>query len=338
MNILVTGGCGYIGSHTVVDLIERKHNVIIIDNLVNCEVEVLDKIQEITNTKPTFYQVDACDFEAVDKIFTTHKIDSVIHFAALKAVGQSVKMPLEYYDNNLNSLINMLKVVNKHKTPSFIFSSSATVYGNEFPSPLLEEYENRKALNPYGYTKIFCEQILNDYALVNPNIAIGILRYFNPIGAHPSGIIGEVSKDIPNNLMPYISQVAVGTLPKLNVFGDDYETRDGTCIRDYIHVCDLAKGHVDLIDYLKNKSGIHTFNLGTGNGTSVLEIVHAFEKANNLTLPYTIVERRPGDSKECFADTHKANDILKWHAKYNIVDMCKHSYNFQKKHPHGYKK
>lgn len=338
MNILVTGGCGYIGSHTVVDLIERKHNVIIIDNLVNCEIEVLDKIEEITSIRPTFYQIDACDFNKVDEIFAKHKIDSVIHFAALKAVGQSVKRPLEYYDNNLNSLINMLKVVDKHKTPSFIFSSSATVYGSDFPSPLLEEYENRKALNPYGYTKIFCEQILNDYALINPNIAIGILRYFNPIGAHPSGIIGEVSKDIPNNLMPYISQVAVGTLPQLNIFGDDYETRDGTCIRDYIHVCDLARGHVDLIDYLKDKSGIHTFNLGTGNGTSVLEIVHAFEEANDLKLPYKITDRRPGDSKECFADTHKANEILNWHSKYNIVDMCKHSYNFQKKHPHGYKK
>lgn len=338
MNIVVTGGCGYIGSHTVVDLIQRKHNVIILDNLVNSDKEVLNKIQEITGIKPIFYDVDVCDYNKVEEIFKNHNIDSIIHFAALKAVGQSVFLPLEYYNNNLNSLINMLKIVDQFHIRSFIFSSSATVYGNELPSPLLEEYENRKALNPYGYTKIFCEQILNDYAIVNKEVAIGILRYFNPIGAHPSGIIGEVSKDIPNNLMPYISQVAVGTLPHLNVFGNDYETRDGTCIRDYIHVCDLAKGHVDLIDYLNDKNGVHTFNLGTGNGTSVLEIINAFEEANNLKIPYNIVGRRAGDSKECFADTKKAETVLNWHAQYNIVDMCRHAYNFQKKNPHGFKK
>jgi UDP-glucose 4-epimerase len=320
MNILVTGGLGFIGSHTVVELIKNNHEVIIADNLINSKVDVLDKLYKITGIKPTFYQIDVTDEVKLEEVFRIHKIDGVIHFAGLKAVGESVSKPLEYYYNNIVSTMVLSKMCIKYGVGKFVFSSSATVYGDQ-PSPLNEDMELKKTTNPYGETKAMSERILTDTSSGNPNLAVSLLRYFNPVGAHESGLIGEDPNGIPNNLMPFVTKVAKGILPKLNVFGNDYDTIDGTGVRDYIHVVDLAKGHVKAIENLKD--GVNIYNLGTGRGTSVLELVNAFMKVNDINVPYEIVGRRPGDIATCFADASKAKHELGWKAELGIEEMVR---------------
>ena len=326
MNILVTGGLGFIGSHTTIELIKNNHTVIIADNLINSKIEVLDKLSIITGIKPTFYQVDVTDEAKVEDIFLNHKIDGVIHFAGLKAVGESVSMPLEYYYNNLVSTMVLSKLCMKYGVEKLVFSSSATVYGDQ-PSPLREDMELKKTTNPYGETKAMSERILTDTANANDNFSVSLLRYFNPVGAHESGLIGEDPNGIPNNLMPFVTKVAKGQLPKLSVFGNDYDTIDGTGVRDYIHVVDLAKGHVKAIENLKD--GVNIYNLGTGRGTSVLELVNAFMKVNNIDVPYEIVGRRPGDIATCFADASKAEKELGWNAKLGIDEMVRDAWKFE---------
>lgn len=326
MVILVTGGTGYIGSHTCVELLNSNHEVIIVDNLVNSKGETIDRIEKITGKRPLFYEADVTDEPLMDLIFSTHKIDGVIHFAGLKAVGESVEQPLAYYQNNVLSTIVLLKTCLKYGVDRFVFSSSATVYGDN-QVPFVETMELLPTTNPYGETKVMCERILTDTANVNPQLSIALLRYFNPVGAHPSGLIGEAPQGIPNNLMPYITQVAKGKLAKLKVFGDDYPTVDGTGVRDYIHVVDLAEGHIAALSH--NKPGVHIFNLGTGRGTSVLELVNAFQEANQLTIPYEIVARRPGDIAECYADVTKAKEELGWVATRGLVEMCKDAWRFE---------
>ena len=326
MNILVTGGLGFIGSHTVVELIKNKHTVIIADNLINSKIEVLDKLTTITGIRPTFYQIDVTDEAKVEEIFNNHKIDGVIHFAGLKAVGESVSKPIEYYYNNLVSTMVLSKMCVKHGVQKFVFSSSATVYGDQ-PSPLKEDMELKKTTNPYGETKAMSERILTDTSTANPNFAVSLLRYFNPVGAHESGLIGEDPNGIPNNLMPFVTKVAKGQLEKLNVFGNDYDTIDGTGVRDYIHVVDLAKGHVKAIENLDSR--VNIYNLGTGRGTSVLELVNAFMKANEIDVPYEIVGRRPGDLAVCFADASKAEKELGWKAELTIADMVRDAWKFE---------
>ena len=326
MNILVTGGLGFIGSHTVVELIKNNHTVIIADNLINSKIEVLDKLSCITDIKPTFYQIDVTDETKVEKIFVNHKIDGVIHFAGLKAVGESVSKPLEYYYNNLVSTMVLSKMCVKYGVGKFVFSSSATVYGDQ-PSPLKEDMELKKTTNPYGETKAMSERILTDSSIANPSFAVSLLRYFNPVGAHESGLIGEDPNGIPNNLMPFVTKVAKGQLEKLNVFGNDYDTIDGTGVRDYIHVVDLAKGHVKAIENLDK--GINIFNLGTGRGTSVLEFVNAFMKINEIDVPYEIVGRRPGDIATCYANAEKAEKELGWKAELTIEDMVRDAWKFE---------
>ena len=330
MKILVTGGCGYIGSHTVVELLNNNYEVIVIDNLVNSKKNVIDSVEKITGKNVIFYEGNVQDEILLDKIFSSHKIDAVIHFAGLKAVGESVEKPLEYYQNNLDSTLVLLKVMKKNNVKRIIFSSSATVYGNNKNVPFKESYEIGGTTNPYGTTKLFIEHILNDLSISDPNFSIVILRYFNPIGAHKSGLIGDNPNGIPNNLMPYICKVAIGELPQLNVFGNDYPTKDGTGVRDYIHVVDLAIGHVKAINKVLNDVGVHIYNLGTGVGYSVLEIVKNFEKENNVTIPYVIQKRREGDIAECYADVSKARDELKFVCQYGIEDMVKDSYLFYK--------
>lgn len=327
MVILVTGGTGYIGSHTCVELLNDGYSVIIVDNLVNSEREVVDRIAKITGRRPLFYEADVTDEKYLDFIFSTHKIDGVIHFAGLKAVGESVQKPLLYYKNNVLSTIALVEQCLKHGIGKFVFSSSATVYG-ENESPLLETMELRPAANPYGQTKVVSEQILADVANVNADFSVALLRYFNPVGAHPSGLIGEAPRGIPNNLMPYITQVAKGKLAKLTVLGDDYPTRDGTGIRDYLHVVDLARGHLAALQRLK--TGVEIFNLGTGKGTSVLELVQAFQEATGVKIPYQISGRRPGDLAIVYADVAKARDELGWEARHSIVDMCRDAWRFEK--------
>lgn len=327
MEILVTGGLGFIGSHTVVELINNSHTVIIADNLTNSKIEVLDKLPTITGIKPTFYQIDVTDEAKVEEIFSNHKIDGVIHFAGLKAVGESVSKPLEYYYNNLVSTMVLSKICLKYGVEKFVFSSSATVYGDQ-PSPLKEDMELKKTTNPYGETKAMSERILTDTANANPNFAVSLLRYFNPVGAHECGLIGEDPNGIPNNLMPFITKVAKGMLPKLSVFGNDYDTVDGTGVRDYIHVVDLAKGHVKAIENMQQ--GVNIYNLGTGRGTSVLELVNAFMKVNCIDIPYKIVGRRPGDIATCYADPSKAEQELGWKAKLTIEDMVRDAWKFEK--------
>jgi UDP-glucose 4-epimerase len=327
MNILVTGGLGFIGSHTIIELIKNKHQVIIVDNLINSKIEVLDKIHQITGIKPTFYQNDVADEEKFEEIFSRHKIDGVIHFAGLKAVGESVSKPLEYYYNNLVSTMVLSKMCVKYGVDKFVFSSSATVYGDQ-PSPLKEDMELQKTTNPYGETKAMSERILTDIAKANLGFSVSLLRYFNPVGAHESGLIGEAPNGIPNNLMPYVAQVAKGKLEKLRVFGNDYPTVDGTGVRDYIHVMDLAEGHVAALDHLT--SGVHIYNLGTGQGTSVIQLVRAFEEANDIEVPYEIVDRRLGDIVSCYADVSKAKNELGWTAKRGIKDMCWDAWRFEK--------
>lgn len=326
MNILVTGGLGFIGSHTTIELIKNNHKVIIADNLINSKIEVLDKLSTITGIKPNFYQVDVTDEEKVQEIFENHKIDGVIHFAGLKAVGESVSKPLDYYYNNLVSTMVLSKMCVKYRVEKFVFSSSATVYGDQ-PSPLKEEMELKKTTNPYGETKAMSERILADTANANPNFAVSLLRYFNPVGAHESGLIGEDPNGIPNNLMPFVTKVAKRQLEKLSVFGNDYDTVDGTGVRDYIHVVDLAKGHVKAIENLD--SGVNIYNLGTGRGTSVLELVNAFIKVNGIDVPYEIVGRRPGDIATCFADASKAEQELGWKAELTIEDMVRDAWKFE---------
>ena len=328
MKILVTGGTGYIGSHTCVELLNDNNEVIIVDNLVNSKKEVVEKIEQITNKKVLFYKGNVCDESLLDSIFKENKIDAVIHFAGLKAVGESVKMPLEYYQNNLDSTLVLLKVMKKFNVKKFIFSSSATVYGANNEVPFKETDKIGGTTNPYGTTKLFIEQILNDLVVAEPEFSVVILRYFNPIGAHKSGLIGDNPNGIPNNLMPYITKVASGELPYLNVFGNDYETHDGTGVRDYIHVVDLAIGHVKALKKVMEDSGVNVYNLGTGIGYSVLDIVNAFEKENNIKIPYEIKPRREGDIALCYASVDKAFTELEFKAKYGIEDMVLDSYNF----------
>ena len=327
MNILVTGGAGYIGSHTCVELLNNNHSVIIADNLCNSKIESIEKIKQITNKDVIFYQVDVTDEHAVESIFSSHQIDGVIHFAGLKAVGESVEKPLEYYYNNIVSTIILSKACIKHNVNKFVFSSSATVYG-ENKVPFVETMDLFPTTNPYGETKAISERILMDVAKANPNFSVSLLRYFNPVGAHESGLIGEAPSGIPNNLMPYITQVANGKLEKLRVFGNDYPTVDGTGVRDYIHVVDLAEGHVAAIEKLTE--GVHIYNLGTGQGTSVLQLIHAFEEVNNIKVPYEIVDRRPGDIAFCYADASKAERELGWKAKRGLIEMCRDAWRFEK--------
>ena len=326
--VLLTGGAGYIGSHTAVELIEAGYDVVIGDNFSNSQPEVIDRIEKIVNKDVKFYEIDFTDYEAVDKLFEKENFDAVIHIAGLKAVGESCSIPLNYYRNNLDSTLVLLDVMKKYNVENIVFSSSATVYGMAKEVPLKEDMPT-SCTNPYGWTKYMNEQILRDVAKANPRLSVVLLRYFNPIGAHSSGLIGENPNGIPNNLMPYIAQVATKKLPLLNVFGNDYPTKDGTGVRDYIHVVDLAKGHVKAIEYSFKNRGAEVFNLGTGKGYSVLDIVNAFEEANNVAVPYVIVERRPGDIAECYADATKAQEMLNWRAEKDLVEMCKDSWNWQ---------
>lgn len=328
MKILVTGGCGYIGSHTCVELLEQGHDVIIIDNLCNSKKDVIDKIEKITNKNVKFYEGNVQDYNLINDIFEHENIDAVIHFAGLKAVGESVHKPLEYYENNLDSTLVLLKTMRKYNVKKLIFSSSATVYGMDNKVPLKEEYKTGGTTNPYGTSKLFIEQILKDLEIADPEFSIAVLRYFNPIGAHKSGLIGDNPNGIPNNLMPYIAKVAIGELKELNIFGNDYDTKDGTGVRDYIHVVDLARGHVKALDKIESEKGLFIYNLGTGVGYSVLDIVNAFERVNGVKVPYVIGKRREGDLAECYSDPTKALKELDFKCIYNLDDMVRDSYNF----------
>ncbi len=336
MAILVSGGAGYIGSHTCIELLEAGYDVIIADNLVNSSKEAVKRVEEITGKSLRFYDVDICDEAKLDDVFKENTdIEAVIHFAALKAVGESVQKPLEYYSNNLISTLNMLNVMRKSGVNNFVFSSSATVYGEPESVPVNEGFPT-SAMNPYGQTKLMIEKILMDYCKAEPKMQVALLRYFNPIGAHPCGRIGEDPAGIPNNLVPYIAKVAVGELDSVNVFGNDYDTHDGTGVRDYIHVVDLAKGHVAAMKKLEENNGLDIYNLGTGQGYSVLEVIKAYEKACGKEIPYVISKRRPGDIATVYADTKKAKEELGWQAEYGIAEMCAHSWNWQSKNPKGY--
>ncbi|CAG9213362.1 TPA: UDP-glucose 4-epimerase GalE [Burkholderia vietnamiensis] len=333
--ILVTGGAGYIGSHTTVELLDNGYDVVIVDNLVNSKVEAVRRIERITGKTPAFHQVDVCDEAALAKVFDAHPITGAIHFAALKAVGESVAKPLEYYQNNLGGLLAVLKVMRERNVRQFVFSSSATVYGVPERSPIDESFP-LSATNPYGQSKLIAEQILRDLEVSDPSWRIATLRYFNPVGAHSSGLIGEDPAGIPNNLMPYVAQVAVGKLEKLRVFGSDYPTPDGTGVRDYIHVVDLAKGHIAALDTLATRDASFVVNLGTGQGYSVLEVVRAFEKASGRPVPYELVARRPGDIAECYANPQAAADIIGWRATLGIEEMCADHWKWQEGNPRGF--
>jgi len=327
MKILVTGGAGYIGSHTCVELLDAGYEVVIVDNFSNSKPDVLDKIKEITNKNFSFYEGDVCDKELMDKIFDSENIDAVIHFAGYKAVGESVKLPLMYYRNNLDSTITLCEVMSEHNVKKLVFSSSATVYGSPKRLPIKEDFP-LSTTNPYGTTKLMIEGILKDLYISDNSWSIAVLRYFNPIGAHSSGLIGENPNDIPNNLMPYIVKVATGELECLSVFGNDYDTKDGTGVRDYIHVVDLSKGHIKAIEKVSNTTGIDYYNLGTGNGYGVLEIVENFSRVNGVKVNYKITPRRPGDIAECYADPSYAKEKLNWTAEKGIEEMCRDAYRF----------
>ena len=329
MKVLVTGGAGYIGSHTVVELLNAGHEVVIVDNFVNSKPEALDAIRTITGKTFDFVEADLRDRAAMKRLFDEHPVDAVIHFAGLKAVGESVQKPLEYYDNNLGGFFVLAEEMRAHGVKRIVFSSSATVYGMNNPVPFREEMPT-SATNPYGYTKVMIEQMLRDIAHADETFSAVLLRYFNPIGAHISGLIGEDPNGIPNNLLPYVAQVAAGKLPQLTVFGNDYDTPDGTGVRDYIHVVDLALGHLAALEYAAEHTGSEAVNLGTGRGTSVLEIVKAFEKASGRPVPYRIAPRRAGDSATCYADTSKAAELFSWKAERDIDDMCRDGWNFAK--------
>ena len=336
MNVLVTGGAGYIGSHTCLELLESGYGVVVVDNLCNSSPKSLERVRELTGKEIAFYEGDVRDEALLRKIFTENEIGCVIHFAGLKAVGESVAKPWEYYDNNLNSTLTLTKVMKEVGMKNIIFSSSATVYTADNEMPLRETSRTGNCTNPYGWTKYMSEQIFQGFATADPDWSIVLLRYFNPIGAHQSGKIGEDPRGIPNNLMPYITQVAVGRREQLSVFGDDYDTPDGTGVRDYIHVVDLARGHVVAVKYALAHRGCEVFNLGTGTGYSVLDMVHAFIDVNRVPVPYVITDRRPGDIAVCYADPLKSAELLGWKAEYNLQDMCRDSWNWQSKNPKGY--
>ena len=335
MNILVTGGAGYIGSHTCLELLRRGHDVVVVDNLVNAQREALSRVQELAGKDFPFYEMDVRDEAALDSVFRRHTIDCVIHFAGLKAVGESVGIPLQYYDNNINSTVTLCRVMARYNVKRFIFSSSATVYKPGSPMPAVESAD-LGCTSPYGWTKFMCEQILRDLSVADPSWSIVLLRYFNPIGADPSGRIGEDPSGIPNNLMPYVTQTALGRQKELSVFGSDYDTHDGTGVRDYIHVSDLADGHAAAIDYALAHTGCEAFNLGTGIGYSVLDIVHTFERVTGVQVPYVIASRRPGDVDAVYASPDKARSLLRWEATRDLDDMCRDSWRWQSSNPQGY--
>jgi UDP-glucose 4-epimerase len=335
MRILLTGGAGYIGSHTAVELYNAGHEVVIVDNLANSKEEAIKRVEKITGKEVPFVKADVRDREAMDKIFKSWKIDAVIHFAGLKAVGESCVKPLEYYENNMNATFVLLDVMRNNGCKNIIFSSSATVYGDPAIIPITEECPKGHCTNPYGQTKSMLEEVLTDVQKADNEWNVVLLRYFNPIGAHKSGLIGENPNGIPNNLMPYITQTAIGMRKELGVFGNDYDTPDGTGVRDYIHVVDLATGHVAALQAIEKNCGLAIYNLGTGHGYSVLDVVKAFEKANGLKVPYSIKPRRPGDIATCYCNPAKAKAELGWEAKYGIEDMCRDSWNFQKNNPNG---
>ncbi len=336
MAILVTGGTGFIGSHTCVELIESGYDVVVLDNLSNSSMKSLERVEELTGKKVKFYKADILDREALNEIFDKEEIDSVIHFAGLKAVGESVRKPWEYYENNIAGTLTLVDVMRQHGVKNIIFSSSATVYGDPAEIPITEKCPKGTCTNPYGWTKSMLEQVLSDIQKADEEWNVVLLRYFNPIGAHPSGRMGENPNSIPNNLMPYITQVAVGKLDHLTIFGDDYDTPDGTGVRDYIHVVDLAKGHVKALKKLEPGSGLSIYNLGTGVGYSVLDIVKNFEKANDIEIKYEIGPRRSGDVAACYSDATKAKEELGWEAEFGILEMCRDSWNWQKNNPNGY--
>lgn len=336
MKILVTGGTGYIGSHTLVELLNAGHDVVVIDNLSNSNEKSLARVSEITGKKIDFHNIDIRDFDSLNSLVEKNNFDCCVHFAGLKAVGESVAKPLDYYDNNVCGTVNLLKVLNKHNCKNIIFSSSACVYGNPKIIPISESCPKGDCTNPYGQTKNMIEEILMDLQKSDKDWNVVLLRYFNPIGAHQSGKIGEDPNGVPNNLMPYITQVAVGKRSELSIFGNDYDTPDGTGVRDYIHVVDLARGHVCALKAIENKCGIEIFNLGTGHGYSVLDVVRAFERANDIKIPYVMKPRRPGDVPVCYSNADKAEKILGWHAQFDLDDMCRDSWNWQKNNPNGY--
>ncbi|OOS01785.1 UDP-glucose 4-epimerase GalE [Canicola haemoglobinophilus] len=337
MAILVTGGAGYIGSHTVVELLNHNFEIVVLDNLSNSSEISLQRVQQITGKEVTFYQGDILDRAMLQRIFSQHKIDAVIHFAGLKAVGESVQKPLHYYQNNVTGSITLLEEMLKAGVYNLVFSSSATVYGDPEIIPITEDCKVGGTTNPYGTSKFMVERILQDAVNANPQLSVVILRYFNPVGAHESGLIGEDPNGIPNNLLPYISQVAVGKLPQLSVFGSDYDTHDGTGVRDYIHVVDLAIGHLKALEKHQNDQGYHVYNLGTGTGYSVLDMVNAFETANDIKVPYKLVARRPGDIATCYSNPQKALEKLGWKTERDLTQMMKDTWNWQKNNPNGYK-
>lgn len=335
--ILVTGGAGFIGSHTLVELLTAGYNVVVVDNLSNSSSESLRRVERITGRKVAFYQADIRDRQALDSLLAEHHCDACIHFAGLKAVGESVEKPWEYYENNISGTLTLLDALRDHGCKNIIFSSSATVYGDPVQIPITEECPKGQCTNPYGWTKSMLEQIMIDMQKADSEWNVVLLRYFNPIGAHPSGTMGEDPNGIPNNLMPYITQVAIGKRERLGVFGNDYPTHDGTGVRDYIHVCDLASGHVAALKAIERHCGLAIYNLGTGHGYSVLDVVNAFHKANGIAVPYTIMPRRPGDIATCYSDPSKAERELGWKARYGIEEMCRDSWNWQRNNPNGYK-
>ena len=330
MNVLVTGGAGYIGSHTVVELLTAGHKAVIADDLSNAKSNVIDRIAAICGKYPVFYQIDCADKTALRKVFINHNIDAVIHFAGFKAVGESVKKPLQYYRNNLDSTLSLVEVMEEFGCSKLVFSSSATVYGPNNPHPYKEDMPAIQSTSPYGWTKVMIERILTDYVTAHPDFCAILLRYFNPIGAHESGLLGDDPNGIPNNLMPYIGRVAAGTLPKLTIFGGDYDTPDGTCQRDYLHVVDLAVGHLKALEFAQKNSGAEAINLGTGHGISVMELVNAFETVNNMKLNYEIGPRREGDLPAFWADAAKAKELLGWEATHTVEQMCESSWKFAK--------
>jgi len=336
MRVLVTGGAGYIGSHTCLELLSAGHEVIVVDSLYNADEQALKRVEELAGKPLTFYHFDVREEERLDEVFQRHRVHSVIHFAGLKAVGESVSLPLQYYANNIGSTLALCRQMQKHAVRNLIFSSSATVYAQDNKMPLNEE-ARLGCTNPYGWTKFMCEQILRDFSHAEPGLSIVLLRYFNPIGAHPSGRIGEDPAGVPNNLLPYITQTALGRLSRLTVHGDDYDTPDGTGVRDYIHVVDLAKGHLQALEYAAKNRGCEAVNLGTGQGYSVLDIISAFEKVNRVKVPYVIGPRRPGDIASVYADPRKALELLGWQAELGIKEMCRDAWNWQKNNPQGYK-
>ena len=335
MAILITGGAGYIGSHASVEFIKAGYDIVVIDNLLNSQVQSIERVKQLVNKDFPFYKIDLLDDDALEQVFSKYEIDAVVHFAGLKAVGESISIPLKYYDNNVAGTIRLCEIMAKHQVKKLVFSSSATVYGIPNRVPINETFP-LSAINPYGRSKLIIEDILRDLHTSDPAWSIALLRYFNPIGAHETGMIGENPRGVPNNLMPYITQVAIGKRDKLFIYGDDYETHDGTGVRDYIHVVDLVKGHLKALEYLDGKTGIEAFNLGTGHGYSVLELMDTFKRASGIPVAYQVVDRRPGDVAACYADATKAAKMLGWKAEKSLLEMCTDSWRWQRKNPNGY--